>query len=187
MALRRWLALALVFGLSALSGVAAQAQEGVKLHALTLGDAPKYGPDFKHLDYVNPDAPKGGTINTGATGTFDSFNPFIVKGTPAGTGGLYDTLTTSPEDDNLTEYGLLAESMEMPEDKSWVIFNLRPEARWHDGKPVTADDVVFTFNMLIEKGSPRTATTTRTSPRSRSSATCASSSSSSMAAIASCR
>jgi len=155
MALRRWLALALVFGLSALSGVAAQAQEGVKLHALTLGDAPKYGPDFKRLDYVNPDAPKGGTINTGATGTFDSFNPFIVKGTPAGTGGLYDTLTTSPEDDNLTEYGLLAESMEMPEDKSWVIFNLRPEARWHDGKPVTADDVVFTFNMLIEKGSPQ--------------------------------
>ena len=155
MALCRWLALALVFGLSALSGVAAQAQEGVKLHALTLGDAPKYGPDFKRLDYVNPDAPKGGTINTGATGTFDSFNPFIVKGTPAGTGGLYDTLTTSPEDDNLTEYGLLAESMEMPEDKSWVIFNLRPEARWHDGKPVTADDVVFTFNMLIEKGSPQ--------------------------------
>jgi len=155
MASRRWLALALVFGLSALSGVAAQSQEGVKLHALTLGDAPKYGPDFKRLDYVNPDAPKGGTINTGATGTFDSFNPFIVKGTPAGTGGLYDTLTTSPEDDNLTEYGLLAESMEMPEDKSWVIFNLRPEARWHDGKPVTADDVVFTFNMLIEKGSPQ--------------------------------
>ena len=155
MALRRWLALALVFGLSALPGVAAQAQEGVKLHALTLGDAPKYGPDFKRLDYVNPDAPKGGTINTGATGTFDSFNPFIVKGTPAGTGGLYDTLTASPEDDNLTEYGLLAESMEMPEDKSWVIFNLRPEARWHDGKPVTADDVVFTFNMLIEKGSPQ--------------------------------
>ncbi|MBA4097500.1 MAG: hypothetical protein C0484_12130 [Rhodospirillum sp.] len=155
MALRRWLALALVFGLSALPGVAAQAQEGVKLHALTLGDAPKYGPDFKRLDYVNPDALKGGTINTGATGTFDSFNPFIVKGTPAGTGGLYDTLTASPEDDNLTEYGLLAESMEMPEDKSWVIFNLRPEARWHDGKPVTADDVVFTFNMLIEKGSPQ--------------------------------
>ena len=155
MALCRWLALALVFGLSALSGVAAQAQEGVKLHALTLGDAPKYGPDFKRLDYVNPDAPKGRTINTGATGTFDSFNPFIVKGTPAGTGGLYDTLTTSPEDDNLTEYGLLAESMEMPEDKSWVIFNLRPEARWPDGKPVTADDVVFTFNMLIEKGSPQ--------------------------------
>ena len=96
MALRRWLALALVFGLSALPGVAAQAQEGVKLHALTLGDAPKYGPDFKRLDYVNPDALKGGTINTGATGTFDSFNPFIVKGTPAGTGGLYDTLTPRP-------------------------------------------------------------------------------------------
>src|SRR5262245_8828030 len=155
MALCRLFALALVLGVSALSSGAAQAQEGVKLHALTLGDAPKYGPDFKRLDYVNPDAPKGGTINTGATGTFDSFNPFIVKGTPAGTGGLYDTLTTQTEDDNLTEYGQLAESMEVAQDKSWIIFNLRPEARWHDGKPVTADDVVFTFNILIEKGSPQ--------------------------------
>lgn len=155
MDLRRWFVLALALGLSLATGPIAEAQEGVKLHALTLGDAPKYGPDFKRLDYVNPDAPKGGTINLGATGTFDSFNPFIVKGTPAGTAGLYDTLTTQTEDDNLTEYGLLAESMELAQDKSWVIFNLRPEARWHDGKPVTADDVVFTFNTLIEKGSPQ--------------------------------
>lgn len=151
---RRWFALAFVLGLTALPGAAAQAQEGVKHHALTLGDAPKYGPDFKHLDYVNPDAPKGGTITTGVTGTFDSLNPFIIKGNPAGLGGLYETLTTSPDDDSLTEYGLLAESMEVAEDKSWVIYNLRPEARWHDGKPVTADDVIFTFSTLIEKGNP---------------------------------
>ncbi len=158
MALRPWFKLALLAVLVAApilpAPPAAWAQEGIKLHALTLGDAPKYPPDFKHLDYVNPDAPKGGTITTGATGTFDSLNRFIIKGTPAGLGGLYETLTTSPDDDSLTEYGLLAESMEVAEDKSWIIFNLRPEARWHDGKPVTADDVVFTFNVLIEKGNP---------------------------------
>src|SRR5262245_4308631 len=155
MALCRLFALALVLGVSALSSGAAQAQEGVKLHALTLGDAPKYGPDFKHLDYVNPDAPKGGTINLGVTGTFDSFNQFIIKGTPAGLPGLYDTLMTQVEDDSLSEYGVLAESVEVAEDTSWVIFNLRPEARWHDGQPITADDVVFTFNTLIEKGNPQ--------------------------------
>src|SRR3989337_1038249 len=137
MALRRWFVLALALGLSLATGPIAEAQEGgTKVHALTLGDAPKYGPDFKHHDYVNPDAPKGGTVTLGATGTFDSFNPFILKGNPAGLGGLFETLTTSSEDDVLTEYGLLAESMEVASDQSWIIFNLRPEARWHDGKPV---------------------------------------------------
>lgn len=154
MAVRSWLKLALLAALAAAPALPAQAQEGVKLHALTLGDAPKYGPDFKYLDYVNPDAPKGGTINQGVTGTFDSFNGFIIKGTPAALPGLYETLTASPEDDAMTEYGLLAESMEVAEDKSWIIFNLRPEARWHDGQPITADDVVFTFNTLMEKGNP---------------------------------
>ncbi len=159
MALRPWLKLALLVAFAAAPALpapqAAWAQEGVKLHALTLGDAPKYGPDFKHLDYVNPDAPKGGTLNMGVTGTFDSFNPFIIKGDPAGLGGLYEALTTQVDDDSLSEYGLLAESMEVAEDKSWIIFNLRPEARWHDGVPITADDVVFTFNTLIEKGNPQ--------------------------------
>jgi microcin C transport system substrate-binding protein len=155
MTLRRWFALALLLSVSAVIGAPVQAQEGgTKVHALTLADAPKYGPDFKHLDYVNPDAPKGGTITQGATGTFDSLNPFIIKGTPAGLAGLYDTLTVSTEDDAMTEYGLLAESMEVAPDKSWITYNLRPEARWHDGVPVTADDVVFTFNTLVEKGNP---------------------------------
>jgi microcin C transport system substrate-binding protein len=153
---RRWFVLALVLGLSALPGAASQAQEGgTKVHALTLGDAPKYGPDFKHLDYVNPDAPKGGTYSIGGMGTFDSFNGFIIRGTPAGLPGLFETLTTQTEDDALSEYGLIAESMEVAPDKSWIIYNLRPEARWHDGKPITADDVVFTFNTLIEKGHPQ--------------------------------
>ena len=151
MQLRRWLALALVLGLPAFPGDLAQAQEtGTKVHALTLGDAPKYGPDFKHLDYVNPDAPKGGSVTYSAIGTFDNFNPFIVRGTPAALGGLFETLTTRTEDDDLSGYGLIAESMEVAPDKSWIIFNLRPEARWQDGKPITAEDVVFSFDTLKE-------------------------------------
>jgi microcin C transport system substrate-binding protein len=136
-----------------LPGLAA-AQSGEKTHALTLGDAPKYGPDFKQLDYVNPQAPKGGTYRNAALGSFDSFNPYIVRGDPAAIGGLYETLTTQVDDDSLSEYGLIAESMELAPDKSWIIFNLRESARWHDGKSVTADDVVFSFNVLKEKGQP---------------------------------
>lgn len=154
MALRPWAKLVALAVLATTTAFPATAQEGVKVHALTLGDAPKYGPDFKHLDYVNPDAPKGGVINLGGTGTYDSFNPFIIKGTPAGLPGLFETLTTQVDDDSMTEYGLLAESMEVAEDKSWIIFNLRPEARWHDGQPITAEDVVWTFHSLIEKGNP---------------------------------
>ncbi|MEZ5831377.1 MAG: extracellular solute-binding protein [Dongiaceae bacterium] len=156
MMVRRALALALVLGLSALTGAPAQAQEsGTKVHALTLADAPKYGPDFKHLDYVNPDAPKGGNVVFEAIGTYDSFNQFITKGTPASLPGLYETLTTSPDDDILTEYGLIAESMEVAPDKSWIIFHLRPEAKWHDGQPITADDVVFSLDILKSKGDPQ--------------------------------
>lgn len=187
MALRSWLRLALLAALAAFPALPASAQEGVKLHALTLGDAPKYGADFRHLDYVNPDAPKGGRINLGATGTYDSFNQFIVKGTPAGLPGLYDTLTTSPDDDLMTEYGLLAESMEVAEDKSWVIFNLRPEARWHDGQPVTADDVVFTSTSSWRRATRSIATITPMSRRWRNWPSAGSSSSSSMAAIANSR
>jgi microcin C transport system substrate-binding protein len=152
---RRWFVLALVLGLSVLQGAASQAQEGgTKVHALTLGDAPKYGPDFKHLDYVNPDAPKGGSVIFEAGGTYDSFNPYIPKGTPAALPDLYETLTLSTDDDVLTEYGLVAESMEVASDKSWVTFNLRPQARWHDGKPITQDDVIFSFDILKSKGDP---------------------------------
>lgn len=132
----------------------ALAQSGTTTHALTLGDAPKYGADFKHLDYVNPEAPKGGTVRYAALGSYDSFNPFIVGGDPAGLGGLYETLTSQVDDDSMSEYGLIAESMEVAADNSWIIFNLRKEARWHDGKPLTADDVVFSFNILKEKGAP---------------------------------
>lgn len=130
------------------------AQESVRTHALTLADKPKYGPDFKHLDYVNPKAPKGGTVRYAALGSFDSFNPFIISGDPGAIGGVYETLTNQVDDDSMSEYGLIAESMEVAKDNSWIIFHLRPQARWHDGKSITADDVVFSFDTLKKFGAP---------------------------------
>ena len=124
-------------------------------HGLAMHGETKYGPDFKHFDYVNPNALKGGDVKLATTGSFDSFNGFIIKGeAAAGIGGIYDTLLVSSADEAFTEYGLLAETVETPQDRSWVQFVLRKEARWHDGKPITADDVIWTFNTLIEKGQP---------------------------------
>ena len=115
----------------------------------------KYGPEFQHFDYVNPNAPKGGTVTFSAVGSFDSFNPYIVKGEPAvGISLLYESLTTQSLDEPFSEYGLLAETIEMPEDRSWVAFTLRPEARWHDGKPVTVEDVIWSLETLRAKGAP---------------------------------
>ena len=96
---------------------------------------PKYNSDFQHLEYVNPNAPKGGKVIFSSTGSYDSFNPFILKGTAAaGIGNLYETLTTSSSDEAFTEYGLIAETIEWPDDRSWVAFTIRNEAVWHDGK-----------------------------------------------------
>lgn len=129
---------------------AGAASHGIAMH----GDL-KYPPDFSHFDYVNPEAPKGGHIKLGAMGSFDSLNSFIVKGvSAAGVGFIYDTLLTSSADEAFSEYGLLAESVTVPNDRSWVEFTLRPEARWHDGVPVTPEDVIWTFNTLLEKGRP---------------------------------
>jgi microcin C transport system substrate-binding protein len=123
--------------------------------ALALLGEPKYGADFKYFDWVNPDAPRGGEIHLAAVGSYDTFNPFSFKGVAAAhVGALFETLMVPNPDEPDTEYGLLAESVDVPEDKSWVAFNLRPEARWQDGKPITADDVVFTFNILKTKGDP---------------------------------
>ncbi len=124
-------------------------------HAIAMHGEPKYGPDFTHFDYVNPDAPKGGRIRLGVRGTFDNFNGFIPKGnSAAGIGFLNESLLRSSDDEAFTEYGLLAESVEWPEDRSWVVFTLRPEARWHDGEPVTVEDVIWSFDTLKSKGSP---------------------------------
>ena len=125
-------------------------------HALTLyNEPPKYPADFKHTDYVNPDAPKGGTFRESSLTGFDSFNPFISKGVPADNIGLiYDTLATQSLDEPFTEYGLVAGKIEKAPDNSWVRFYLRPEARFHDGHPMRADDVVFSFETLIKDGTP---------------------------------
>ncbi len=124
-------------------------------HAIAMHGEPKYGPDFTHFDYLTPDAPKGGSARLGVSGTFDTFNRFIPKGnSAAGLGYLNESLLTGSSDEAFTEYGLLAESIEWPEDRSWVIFHLRPEARWHDGRPVTVEDVIFSLEILKTKGHP---------------------------------
>lgn len=124
-------------------------------HAIAMHGTPKYTADFERFDYTSTSAVKGGKVKLSAIGTFDSLNPFIPKGTPAtGLALLYDTLTTRSYDEPFTEYGLLAESMEYPEDRSWIIYHLNPKARFHDGHPVTAEDVAFTLKALREKGNP---------------------------------
>lgn len=127
------------------------AQETVWRHGSALLGEPKYPPGFRHFDYVNPEAPKGGLVRLGAQGTFDSFNIVVagVKGAPEqGLGLVYETLTTSSQDEPSASYGLIAEAFSYPEDFSSVSFRLRPEVRWHDGKPVTPEDVIFSFEVL---------------------------------------
>ncbi|MGO8865332.1 MAG: extracellular solute-binding protein [Alphaproteobacteria bacterium] len=123
---------------------------GIAMH----GDV-KYKPGFTHFDYTDPAAPKGGEVREAAIGTYDSLNPFILKGVPAaGIGLTFDTLMVSSQDEAFSEYGLVAETIEVPKDRSWTIFTLRPEARFQDGSPITADDVVWTFDTLKAKGHP---------------------------------
>ena len=127
------------------------AQETPWRHALSMLGEPKYPPGFKRFDYVNPNAPKGGLLRLGQDGTFDSFNHIIIRGTAAaGIGTIYDTLMTGALDEVSTEYGLIAESVRHPADFSSVTYRLRANARWHDGKPITPEDVVWTFQMLKE-------------------------------------
>ncbi len=126
-----------------------------KSHALTLDTAPKYDAHFKHLNYVNPHAPKGGSVKLIAIGSYDTFHQYIIKGDPpAGISLIDDTLMDSSQDDNLSEYGLIAETVEIPNDLSFAIYNIRKEARFHDGSPITADDIVFSFHILKEQGRP---------------------------------
>ncbi len=149
----------LSFG-SIIAGPAAAAP----VHGLSAFGALKYKADFKHFDYVNPQAPKGGAMalmGTSGKTTFDSLNPFILAGTGAELidnseprSLVYDSLMTRAHDEPDAVYGLVAESAELAPDRSWVVFNLRPQARWHDGTPITAADVVFTFHALKDKGHP---------------------------------
>ncbi len=135
--------------------VAAEEVKTTKSHGLSLAGPLKYGPDFTHLDYVNPNAPKGGDVKLSAVGGFDNLNPFISRGQSAnGLGLTFETLLTQSYDDPSAEYGLVAESIEVAEDLSFAIFNLRPEARFHDGTPITADDLIFSLAEVKEKGTP---------------------------------
>lgn len=119
-----------------------------------LGEVPKLPAGFDHYPWVNPDAPKGGEVSLGGVGTFDNFNPFILRGRAAGVGAIWQTLTEASPDEVTTAYGVLAQTIERPADDSWVAFDLRPEARFSDGTPVTSDDVKWSFDTLREKGRP---------------------------------
>jgi microcin C transport system substrate-binding protein len=144
------LAAALLAATLAILPAAAQAPgAGEWRHGLSLLGDVKYPADFKHFDYVNPDAPKGGTVRLGALGTFDTLNGFIPKGNEAaGLNLVYDTLMIDSLDEPATEYGLIAEAVRYPADYSSVTYRLRPEARFNDGSPVTAEDVVWSFETL---------------------------------------
>ncbi len=144
-----------------LSVTAPLADASEKSHGLSFFGDLKYPADFKHFEYVNPDAPKGGTMRQAQLGNFDTLNDFIRKGRKAAglndtSVSIYDRLMADADDEPASQYGWLAETVELADDYSWVAFDLRREARWHDGEPVTADDVVFTFNQRKEFGDPST-------------------------------
>lgn len=146
------LALGLFLALGA--ATLAKAEEAIiKSHGFAEFGELKYGPEFQSFDYVNPEAPKGGELSISAVGTFDSMNPFTRKGRAGAlSSDHYESLMVESYDEPGSYYGLIAESLEYPESQDWVIFNLRPEAKFSDGSPVTADDVVFSHNILLDQG-----------------------------------
>jgi len=124
-------------------------------YGLSLWGTLKYPKDFKHFDYVNPEAPRGGEVKVAASGSFDSLNPFIVKGNKApGIAAIFESLMVGSLDEPQSFYGLVAKDATVAPDRSWVEFTLRPEARFHDGSTLTADDVVFSFDTLKKDGDP---------------------------------
>jgi microcin C transport system substrate-binding protein len=142
-------ALMLAFGLMPIAAEAAP-QQGMSL----FGDL-KYPPGFDHFDYVNPQAPKGGTMRYSAIGTFDTLNPFVIKGVPAaGLSRIFDTLMVPSQDEPGSVYGLVAESADLAPDRLSVLYMLRQQARFHDGTPMTPEDVIWTFETLRAKGRP---------------------------------
>ncbi|MBT6384426.1 MAG: ABC transporter substrate-binding protein, partial [Alphaproteobacteria bacterium] len=145
---------ALGAGISLLTGLAVQAGSTVS-HGSSLHGDLKYPKGFKHFDYVNPDAPKGGKLRLATTGSYDSLNPFILKGVSAPSIGLvYDSLMSSSSDEVSSSYAHIAESIEVPDDFSWVIYTLDARAKWHDGTPISVDDVIFSFDTIKAKGHP---------------------------------
>jgi microcin C transport system substrate-binding protein len=134
-----------------LAGKEAPSREGLRTHtlrSLTMLDTPRYPDDFHHFNYVDPDTPKRGTLRTAEVGTFHNLAPFILQQSSVQVWLVYEQLFTSPRDDPLSSYPLIAESAEIADDKSFIVFHLNPLARWQDGISVTSEDVVFTFNTL---------------------------------------
>src|SRR4029077_7443293 len=133
-----------------------RAQQKVHVsHGMAMHGEPKYPADATPPAFVNPGATKGGSVKFGAplTSTFDSLHPFIIKGVPAaGISALWETLCWHARDEAFTVYGMVAETIEWPEDRAWVAFTLRPQAKWHDGTPITVDDVIWSFETLKAKG-----------------------------------
>jgi microcin C transport system substrate-binding protein len=140
---------------AALWGQSAQSQEAAVIvsHGISTFGNLKYPADFKHLDYVNPDAPKGGEISEWSPGTFDSLNRYSVKGVPAAISAIpFEGILSGVDDEIGAAYCLLCETMEYPADRSWVIFNLRKDVKFSDGTPMTADDVLFSYETFRDKG-----------------------------------
>src|SRR5262245_12632976 len=151
----RALAFVLALIVAAAAPAWSQSASAPGTHGLSIHGDLKYPPDFKRFAYVNPSAPKGGSVTLAAIGTFDNLNPFILKGVPAaGIAMTFDTLTVASADEPASEYGLVAESIETPPDRSWVKFTIRSNARFHDGSPMTVEDVRWTFETLRTKGHP---------------------------------
>lgn len=151
---RAFSAAALALALAA-TPLPAEEERIIRAHGISTFGELKYGPDFAHLDYVNPEAPKGGELSLWAFGSFDSMNPYTTKGRAgAGASLFFESLLEGTADEVSAAYGLLAESVEYPEDRSWVIFHIRPEARFSDGTPVMAEDVVYSYELLRDKGLP---------------------------------
>lgn len=145
---------ALILGLAVLA-LPSQAETVITSHGIsTFGDL-KLPADFPHLPYVNPEAPKGGEISQWAPGSFDSFNPYAIAGNGAALSSIfYESILSGTLDDVSAAYCLLCETMEYPEDRSWVIFNLRKDVKFSDGSPFTAEDVLFSFELFRDKGIP---------------------------------
>ncbi len=148
-----------VFALPAPRAAAAE-----ETHAIAMHGEPALAPGFDHLPYADPDAVQGGEITYGVVGTFDSLNPFILKSMRTTARGMwfdpqfgnlvYESLMFRSRDEPFTVYGLLAKSVTLPDDRSWIEFHLDPDARWSDGEPVTPEDVLFTYDILTELGRP---------------------------------
>ena len=165
-ALRRPLAAAIAATLGL--GIVPQIAAATPMHGIAIIGDPALPANFDRLPYANPDAPKGGKITYGVVGTFDSLNSFIVQGGTTSARGLadpvlgnlvFETLLARSADEPFTLYGLIAESVETPPDRSWVEFTLNPKAKFSDGVPVTVDDVIFSMEILRDKGRPNYAAT----------------------------